>query len=78
MKTSEKIKQRLIDKKIRFFANDNISKHIEKGELKDLEVEIEEAFEDILDALVIDTENDHNSKETAKRVAKMYINEIFS
>ena len=46
MKTSEKIKQRLIDKKIRFFANDNISKHIEKGELKDLEVEIEEAFED--------------------------------
>ncbi|SVE59475.1 uncharacterized protein METZ01_LOCUS512329, partial [marine metagenome] len=33
MKTSEKIKQRLIDKKIRFFANDNISKHIEKGEL---------------------------------------------
>ena len=78
MKTSEKIKQRLIDKKLRFFANDNISKHIEKGELKDLEVEIEEAFEDILDALVIDTENDHNSKETAKRVAKMYINEIFS
>ena len=46
-------------------------------ELKELEIEVEEAIEDVLDALIIDTENDHNSKETAKRVAKMYVNEIF-
>ena len=78
MRTSEKIKQRLIDKKVRFYANDNIAKYLEKGELQELETEIEEAFEEVLEALVIDTENDHNTKETAKRVAKMYINEIYS
>ena len=78
MKTSEKIKQRLLDKKVRFNANDNIAKYLEKGELQELETEVEEAFEEVLESLVIDTENDHNTKETAKRVAKMYINEIYS
>ena len=73
-KISTKIRQRLIDAGIRFHANDNISKHIYQYEKEELEQEVQEAFQNVLDALVIDTENDHNTRNTAKRVAKMYIN----
>ena len=78
MKTSEKIRQRLKDKGIRFHSNDNIADFLEGDDLVNLQKEVEESFSDVLDALVIDTENDHNTKETARRVAKMYINEIFA
>ena len=78
MKTSEKIRQRLKEKGIRFHSNDNIAEYIEKGEIEELQKEVEDSFSGVLDALVIDTENDHNTKETARRVAKMYINEIFA
>ena len=76
-KISTKIRQRLIDAGIRFHANDNISKHIYQYEKEELEQEVQEAFQNVLDALVIDTENDHNTRNTAKRVAKMYVREIF-
>ena len=76
-KISKQIRQRFIDAGIRFHANDNISKHIYEYEKEQLEKEVQEAFQEVLNALVIDTENDHNTRNTAKRVAKMYVREIF-
>ena len=77
MKTSEKIRQRLIEAGAKFNCNNNISEYIEPRELPKLQLEVEKEMERVLRALVIDTENDHNTKETAKRVAKMFINETF-
>ena len=63
----------------RYWAGDNISKHIHNEyEKQDLINEIAVAFEDVLDALVIDRFNDPNSMDTARRLAKMYINELMS
>nr|WP_305118836.1 GTP cyclohydrolase I [Vogesella sp. AC12] len=31
----------------------------------------------VLESLVIDTDSDHNTQDTARRVAKMYLNEVF-
>ena len=59
MKASERIRQRLKEKDIRFHSNDNIADFIEQGELEELQKEVEENFEGVLDAFVIDTENDH-------------------
>lgn len=64
--------------KVRWHANDSIEQFIKKGELDDIQKRVEEAFQDVLDAMVIDTENDHNTRDTAKRVAKMFVREIFS
>ena len=76
MKTSDKIKQRLeIDGK-QYYASDNISKYIQAGETAELIEEVEVAFEQVLQSLIIDTKNDPNSMGTAHRLAKMYINEI--
>ena len=61
-----------------FRCNDNISQFIKDGELEELQVEVEKNFQAVLESLVIDTENDHNTRETAHRVAKMFINEVFS
>ena len=66
------------NKKARFFANDNISKYIQEGELSLLQKEVEDKVRSLLQSLIIDVENDHNTNETARRVAKMYIKEIFS
>ena len=62
----------------RAWANDNISEFIEDGEKQKLIDEAVPAFENVLQSLVIDTETDPNSKDTARRMAKMYINEIMS
>jgi GTP cyclohydrolase I len=62
----------------RFHAGDNISKHIKEGELEELINELIPKFDAVLDGLVIDRFTDPNSKETGKRLAKMYINEIMS
>ena len=78
MKTSKKIKQRITAAKARFHSNDNISKFIEPNELDLLQEEVAEQFQGVLESLVIDTENDHNTKATAKRVAKMFIKETFN
>ena len=77
MKISEKIKQRLIDAGQRFHSNDNISEYIQEGELEQLQDEVMEAFQDVLKTLVIDTDHDHNTEDTAKRIAKMYVRETF-
>lgn len=73
---SEQIKQRLKQNKVRFFANDNISDHMSDQERDLLVDEVTTKFQGVLDSLVIDTVNDPNSAETARRLAKMYVHEI--
>lgn len=74
---SVKIRERLRAARHRFNANDNIAGFIEPGELDKLLDEVEHKMQGVLDSLVIDTESDHNTGNTARRVAKMYINEVF-
>ncbi len=74
---SVKIRERLMAARKRFNANDNIADFIEPGELERLLDEVEEKMQGVLSSLVIDTDNDHNSDKTARRVAKMYVNEVF-
>ena len=76
VKVSEVVRERLRNKGVRFFANDNISEHISEFELKEIQNELTYKFQDVLETLIIDTENDPNSEGTAKRLAKMYINEL--
>ncbi len=78
METSKKIKQRLKEAGKRFWAGDNISDFIEEGEKQQLVDELAPKFEEVLQGLVIDTENDPNSNGTGKRLAKMYINELMA
>jgi GTP cyclohydrolase I len=74
---SVKIRERIAAARKRFNANDNIADFIEPGELATLLDEVEVKMRGVLDSLVIDTENDHNTANTARRVAKMYLNEVF-
>ena len=78
MKISDTIRKRLNDAGARFHSNDNIADHINDFELDQLVDEVAEQFQGVLDSLVIDTENDHNTQDTARRVAKMFIKETFS
>ena len=78
MKISQKIKERVLSAGARAWANDNISDYMEEGEKQLLIEEAMPAFENVLQSLVIDTETDPNSQDTARRMAKMYINEIMS
>ena len=75
--TSEVIRSRLLKENVSFFANDNIADHIEPGEIEALEAEVAGRIRDLLKSLIIDIDNDHNTLETAERVARMYINEVF-
>jgi GTP cyclohydrolase IA len=75
---SEKIKARLKSGGARYWANDNIADYIDDEEKALLIDELEGKFAGVLDSLLIDRETDPNSKGTAKRLAKMYINEIMS
>jgi GTP cyclohydrolase I len=77
IKTSSVIRDRIKAAGARFHSNDNISEFIAEGELGLLQNEVEIAMKSVLESLVIDTENDHNTQETAKRVAKMFVNETF-
>ncbi len=74
---SVKIRERLLSARKRFHSNDNIADFIEPGELEALLDEVEVKMQGVLNSLVIDTENDHNTGETARRVAKMYLQEVF-
>ena len=76
MKTFEEITQRLKDANARYWAGDNISEHLKEGEKEKLIDEASEAFENVLDRLLIDRHNDPNSMDTGRRLAKMYINEL--
>ena len=74
---SMKIRERVLAARKRFHANDNIAEFIQPGELDHLLDEVTEKMQTVLDSMVIDTQNDHNTQDTARRVAKMYLKEVF-
>jgi len=75
---SVKIRERIQASRQRFHSNDNIADFIQPGELDQLLDEVASKMQGVLDSLVIDLEHDHNTADTAKRVAKMYIKEVFN
>ena len=74
---SERIRARIRGAARRFNANDNIAEFLEPGEIDALLDEVAGKMEGVLESLVIDTARDHNTHETARRVAKMYLTEVF-
>ena len=74
---SVKIREKLNAAKKRFHANDNIADFLDPGDLEKMLDEVEAKFKTVLDSLVIDTTSDHNTDRTARRVAKMFITEVF-
>ena len=74
---SAQIRARILQAGQRFHANDNISSFIAPGESDALLDEVAGKMKGVLDSLVIDTERDHNTHDTARRVAKMYLTEVF-
>ena len=78
VETSKKIKAKLKDAGKRFWAGDNISEYLEEGDKQKLIDELAPKFESVLEGLVIDIENDPNSHDTGRRLAKMYINELMA
>ena len=72
------IRRRIQAQKARFHANDNISAFLEPGDIEGLVDEVAEKMQAVLESLVIDTQSDHNTKNTSRRVAKMYVQEVFS
>jgi GTP cyclohydrolase I len=77
-KFSEQLRNNLKANNKRFWAGDNISEYITPAGKEQLIDEATEAFEAVLDTLLIDRENDPNSHGTARRLAKMYFNEIMA
>ncbi len=75
---SRAIRARILQAGQRFHANDNIAAFIRDDELPLLQDEVAERMQALLESLVIDTESDHNTQDTARRVAKMYLNEVFA
>lgn len=75
---SEIIRERIKNAGARFHSNDNISNFIQENEIDELVKEVACQMQGVLNALVIDTDNDHNTQETAMRVAKMFVKETFS
>jgi GTP cyclohydrolase I len=78
VRVSELIRQRLLTRHRPFHANDNIADCIEAGELDALVDEVAEHMQEVLRTLVIDVEKDPHTRETARRVAKMYVREVFA
>jgi GTP cyclohydrolase I len=74
---SVRIRERIRRARERYHANDNIAQFIEPGELELLRAEVAAKMHEVLESLVIDTESDHNTRDTAARVAKMYLTEVF-
>ena len=77
LSASERIRYRLVGADCRYHANDNISAFIRDGEIDELQDEVQAKMQEVLEALVIDTDSDHNTNETARRVAKMFLTEVF-
>jgi GTP cyclohydrolase I len=71
------IRARITNDRKRFHANDNIAAYLQPGDLEALLAEVESKMKGVLDSLVIDTEGDHNTRQTAKRIARMYLTEVF-
>ncbi len=74
---SARIRARLAQARQRFHANDNIAAFLEPGDVDLLLEEVAGKMRGVLESLVIDTESDHNTQDTARRVAKMYLTEVF-
>jgi GTP cyclohydrolase I len=74
---SQRIRERIVAARERFHANDNIAKYVQPEEMPELLAEVEAKMQHVLESLVIDTESDHNTQGTARRVAKMYLTEVF-
>lgn len=74
---SQRIRYRLVGADQRYHANDNISAFVQPGELDELKAEVREKMQQVLHALVIDTDSDHNTQGTAERMARMFIDEVF-
>ncbi|MDO9088875.1 MAG: GTP cyclohydrolase I [Burkholderiaceae bacterium] len=74
---SVKIRERIVAARKRCNANDNIAEFLEPGDIDKLLDEVQGKMQGVLDSLVIDTAGDHNTQNTARRVAKMYVNEVF-
>lgn len=74
---SERIRHRVQTSGDRWHANDNIATHIREGELDELRGEVQARVQELLRTLVIDTDSDHNTNDTAKRISRMFIDEVF-
>jgi GTP cyclohydrolase I len=74
---SAKIRERILAARKRFHSNDNIAQFIEPGEMEALLDEVAQKMQGVLDSMVIDTQGDHNTNDTARRMAKMYLGEVF-
>ena len=75
---SQRVRERLRSAGTRFHANDNIADYLEDGELEAIESEVAAKAQEMLRALVIDTDNDHNTRDTGRRLAKMFVREVFA
>ena len=76
-KFSDELRKRMTTIRHKHYANDTIFAYLDPGDVDKIEFEVADAFEDVLQALVINTKDDHNTKDTARRVAKMFVHEIF-
>lgn len=74
---SQRIRARLEAHGARFFANDNISEYIAPGEIDALVDEVAARMQEVLSSLVIDSSGDHNTRDTGRRVARMFVHEVF-
>ena len=77
-KRDQTVRNRLKSAGRTYRANDNISDALRPGDLDAIERDVERCAGALLNALVIDTINDHNTTGTAKRIAKMFVHEIFA
>lgn len=75
---SKKLRDRLKSKGVRMHANDHIGEHLTQHEKIALQEEVEQRVAAMLDSLLIDRDADHNSRDTHRRVAKMFMQEVFS
>jgi len=75
---ADRVRQRIVDAGGHFRANDCIAEYLEDGDLDALQTEVEAKVGELLRALVIDADNDHNTQDTARRVARMYLREVFA
>ena len=75
---SQRVRERLHSAGTRFHANDNIADYLEDGDLEAIEGEVAAKAQEMLRALVIDTDNDHNTRDTGRRLAKMFVREVFA
>jgi len=74
---SARVRARIERAQQRYHANDNIAAYIAPGEMDALLDEVAGKMQGVLESLVIDTASDHNTQDTARRVAKMYLTEVF-